>query len=120
MAALRFLADESCDFSVVRALRAAGYDVVAVAEFASQSPDSAVLEQAHREGRILLTEDKDFGWHVFVSQAASPGVILIRFPGQTRETLPPAVLRIVREQAAELPGSFLVVQPGQIRISRQP
>ena len=37
MAALRFLADESCDFAVVRALRGAGYDVVAVAEFTNQS-----------------------------------------------------------------------------------
>ena len=27
-----FSADESCDFSVVRALRAAGYDVLAVSE----------------------------------------------------------------------------------------
>jgi hypothetical protein len=29
---MRFLADESCDFAVVRALRAAGHDVLAVAE----------------------------------------------------------------------------------------
>jgi hypothetical protein len=33
MAGLRFLADESCDFTVVRSLRAAGYDVLAVSEF---------------------------------------------------------------------------------------
>jgi uncharacterized protein (DUF433 family) len=36
---VRFLADENCDFSVVRALRAAGHDVRAVAELA----DSFVL-----------------------------------------------------------------------------
>jgi hypothetical protein len=29
---MRFLADESCDFAVVRALRAAGHDVTAVAQ----------------------------------------------------------------------------------------
>jgi len=29
---LRFLADESCDFAVVRALREDGFDVVAVSE----------------------------------------------------------------------------------------
>jgi hypothetical protein len=29
---MRFLADESCDFAIVRALRAAGHDVVAVTE----------------------------------------------------------------------------------------
>ena len=120
MAALRFLADESCDFAVVRALRDAGYDVVAVAEFTNQSVDPAVIEQAHREERILLTEDKDFGWHVFVSHAASAGVILIRFPNQARSTLAGALLQVVREQADKLPGSFVVVQPGQVRISKQP
>ena len=31
---MRLLADESCDFSVVRALRAAGHDVLAVSEVA--------------------------------------------------------------------------------------
>jgi hypothetical protein len=29
---VRFLADESCDFAVVRALREAGHDVAAIAE----------------------------------------------------------------------------------------
>jgi predicted nuclease of predicted toxin-antitoxin system len=120
MAGLRFLADESCDFAVVRALRGAGYDVVAVAEFTRQSLDPAVIEQAHREGRILLTEDKDFGWHVFVSHAASAGVILIRFPSQVRNALANTVLQVIREQSDKLSGNFVVIQPGQIRISRQP
>jgi hypothetical protein len=47
MAALRFLADESCDFAVVRALRGAGYDVVAVAEFINQSGHQVCLGKAH-------------------------------------------------------------------------
>ena len=119
MSVLRFLADESCDFSVVRALRTAGHDVVAVGETTNRSLDSAVIEQAHRENRILLTEDRDFGWLVFVSRAASAGVILIRFPNQTRTQLPHAVLQLVAAQADKLTGSFVVVQPGQIRMSRQ-
>jgi hypothetical protein len=34
-----FLADESCDFAVVRALRGAGHDVKAVCEISPDSPD---------------------------------------------------------------------------------
>jgi hypothetical protein len=34
---MRFLADESCDFRVVRALRAAGHDVTAVIKDFSNS-----------------------------------------------------------------------------------
>jgi predicted nuclease of predicted toxin-antitoxin system len=85
--ALRFLADESCDFAVVRALRAVGYDVLAVSEVTQRSVDSDIIEQSAREQRILFTEDKDFGWLVFVSRADSAGVILIRFPGNAREAL---------------------------------
>ena len=57
---MRFLADESCDFSIVRALRAAGHDVVAVREVTLGADDDVVLELAVREGRVLLTKDNDF------------------------------------------------------------
>jgi hypothetical protein len=45
---MRFLADESCDFSVVRALRSAGHDVVAIAEVSPREEDDAVMERAVR------------------------------------------------------------------------
>jgi predicted nuclease of predicted toxin-antitoxin system len=117
---LRFLADESCDFAVVRALRAEGYDVLAVSEVMHRSDDRELIDQASREKRILLTEDKDFGWLVFVSHVDSAGVILVRFPGNARQTLVQAVRQLVREQGRRLSGAFVVVQPGHIRISRKP
>ncbi len=59
-----FLADENCDFAVVRALRNAGHDVSAVTEFQQPSVDRELMELGLSEKRILLTEDKDFGsWH---------------------------------------------------------
>ncbi|MGH7822318.1 MAG: DUF5615 family PIN-like protein, partial [Candidatus Binatia bacterium] len=58
---MRFLADESCDFAVVRALRAAAHDVVAIVETAPGAEDELVMGLALREQRILLTEDRDFG-----------------------------------------------------------
>jgi predicted nuclease of predicted toxin-antitoxin system len=117
---LRFLADESCDFAVVRALRSAGYDVFAVSEVMTRSDDRDLIDQAHRDQRILLTEDKDFGWLVFVSRADSAGVVLIRFPGHARQTMAHSVVRLVQEQDEQLVGAFVVVQPGHIRINRKP
>jgi predicted nuclease of predicted toxin-antitoxin system len=119
MSDLRFLADESCDFAVVRALRAEGFDVLAVGEFMKRSVDRELIEQAHAENRILLTEDKDFGWLVFASHSVSAGVILIRFPNNFRSTLAQSVLRVVEQNGAELNNSFVVVQPGQVRFSRK-
>ena len=119
MSNLRFLADESCDFGVVRALRDAGFDVFAVNEIMNRSDDHDLIEQANREARILITEDKDFGWLVFASHLDSPGVILIRFPGHLRQTLSRSVLQLVQEQGQKLPGGFSVVELGRIRISRK-
>jgi len=62
---MRFLADESCDFSVVRALRSADHDVIVVAEVSPREEDDAVMERAVRGTRILVTEDKDFGQLVY-------------------------------------------------------
>lgn len=116
----RFLADESCDFNVVRALRAAGYNVSAVSEITTRSDDRELIQQAYQEQRILLTEDKDFGWLVFVSVMDSAGVILIRFPGNARDLLPQTITSLVQNQVEQLSGAFVVVQPGYIRIRQRP
>jgi predicted nuclease of predicted toxin-antitoxin system len=58
---VRFLADESCDFAVVTALRTAGDDATAIVEINPGAEDEAVLARARSEARVLLTEDKDFG-----------------------------------------------------------
>ncbi len=55
---MRFLADESCDFGVVRILRASGHDVLAVSEISPRLSDEDVALWARREDRVLLTEDR--------------------------------------------------------------
>jgi hypothetical protein len=67
-----------------------------------------------------LTEDKDFGWLVFVSREASAGVILVRFPGDARQTMVQTVRQLVQEQGEQLESAFVVVQFGHIRVSRKP
>ena len=113
---MRFLADESCDFSVARMLRAAGHDVVAVAEIAPQAEDEAVLSLALSGQYLLLTEDKDFGQLVYSAGHATAGVILLRFPATARASVAKAVLDLVTERQEQLIGRFTVVQPGHIRI----
>ncbi len=43
---MRFPADESCDFITVRALREAGYDVLAVSEITPRAEDFEVIQLA--------------------------------------------------------------------------
>lgn len=113
---MKFLADESCDFAVVRALRALDHDVLAVAELASGADDAIVMDMAHRENRILLTEDKDFGQLVYAHSHQFSGVILVRYPASARKMLPNAVVGLVVKLASDLIGSFVVMSPGRVRI----
>jgi len=112
---MRFLADESCDFAVVRALRAAGHNVETVTETCQGAPDEAVTVQTRR---ILLTEDKDFGQLVYAGSGLSLGVILIRFPGNARQGMVKAILELLERVGDKLQDRFVVVQPGRVRISR--
>lgn len=65
---------------MIRALREAGNDVVAIAEIAKGATDEQVLERALSEKRVLITEDRDFGELVYARGRPSAGVILVRFP----------------------------------------
>ncbi len=73
------------------------------------------MDLAQREGRILLTEDKDFGRLVHVAGARTAGVILIRFPSQKRAELSQSVLSLVRDKGPQLGSGFAVLQPGRVR-----
>ena len=118
--AILFPADESCDFAVVRALRAAGHDVKAVAEVCPGVPDEEVMQIGIEEGRILLTEDKDFGWMAFAGSGGSTSVIFIRFPMQARSALPETIISFVKQAGDRLRGAFAVVDPGRMRLTSIP
>jgi predicted nuclease of predicted toxin-antitoxin system len=71
---MRLLADECVDGRLIAGLRGAGHDVVAV-----RRGDRSVIELARREGRVLVTEDKDFGDLVFRHGLGVPGLVVLRY-----------------------------------------
>lgn len=115
---MRFLADESCDFAAVRALRAIGHDVSAIIEINPGADDVTVLTLARAEARVLLTEDKDFGKLAYADGQTTAGVVLIRFPAGVRSTLGQAVVDVVVELGERISNAFVVVEPGRARLSR--
>ena len=112
---MRFLADESCDFAVVRVLRSAGHDILAIAEISPRIGDEEVLQLARDEKRVLLTEDTDFGELVYAERLGSSGVVLFRFPATSRRAIAEAALDVANRIGEELSSRFTVVQPGRIR-----
>ena len=117
---MNFLADESRSGLVIRALRDAGHDVLAIAEIAAGATDDQVLQRALNENRILLTEDLDFGNLVHAHGRPSAGVILLRFPSRARLTKPATVVDAVAKLGARLQNAFTVVEPGRVRIGGSP
>lgn len=115
---MRFLADESCDFSVIRALREAGHDVLAIVEISPASEDLEVVKLALQEKRILLTEDKDFGQLVYAHGQKIHSVVFIRYPARVRKSLARDIVRLAKLHGRKLAGCFVVVEPGRTRFSR--
>ena len=118
MKEIKFLADESCDFLVVRTLRSAEYDVLSVAESFPSASDQQVLRHAAKEKRILLTEDKDVGEWVFAHGEDVSGVILIRFPANARRRLGEDIKVLVDIHGLQLMRNFVVLEPGRARIRK--
>lgn len=79
-------------------------------------PDVAVMAQAEREGRVLVTKDKDFGELVFKSGQAHRGVILLRLaderPGNTLRVLHGVLHHIARRK----PPFFVVASDTEFRV----
>jgi predicted nuclease of predicted toxin-antitoxin system len=119
---MKFLFDQSADFRLIEHLRGLGHDVTAISrDYPHSLADENVLAIARRERRILVVADRDFGELIFNQGLAHAGVLFFRLPGaqlQTKiEHLEQALQRHADEMAA---GEFVVVTPGNIRITGRP
>jgi predicted nuclease of predicted toxin-antitoxin system len=81
---MRFKLDENLSRSVAELFRSAGHDAMTVREQGLHAaPDDWVFEVAVREGRILVTLDRDLGQVLRFPPDASAGII-VSTPGRGR------------------------------------
>lgn len=107
---MRFLADESCDFIVVKALRDAGHNVLRVADLSPGAEDPFIIDFALRERRIFLTEDKDFGRLIYAHGLRTSGVMFLRYPFFARRQISSQLVQLVSQQGEKLTGAFVTLQ----------
>jgi predicted nuclease of predicted toxin-antitoxin system len=107
---MRWLADECVHSDVVRDLRVSGHDVIYAAEVFRRTPDADIADEALRDGRILLTEDKDFGDIAFQQLRAVPAIVLLRFPQERRQLKSVRLLQVIARYGITLSGNFTVVE----------
>ena len=75
---MRFLVDECTGPKVAAWLRVQGHEVFSVFDEARGIQDDTVIQKAHDENWILITNDKDFGEKVFRERRPHRGVIFMR------------------------------------------
>ena len=115
-----FVADESVDGHIIRALRSAGHTVKDIHETDLGAPDVRVLEIAHASNTVLITEDKDFGDLVFASNSPHSGVLLIRLDGFPPPGKVARVMMVLGHHINELQRAFTVLDRNKVRIRKHP
>ncbi|MCK4579789.1 MAG: DUF5615 family PIN-like protein [Dehalococcoidia bacterium] len=119
---MRFLADQDIYYVTIKWLRREGHDVVTAKDLGMQrAADEDLLKKAREMDRLFITRDKDFGALVFLKEALSAGVVLLRVTPVTVEEVHQEIDRLFQEHAEEdLRGLFCVVEPNRHRIRKNP
>ncbi len=117
---MRILANENLPAAAVIALREAGHDVTWVREESPGESDTAILDRAQREERILLTFDKDFGELAFRLRLPSlQGIILLRISAPSPEHVATKSVEAISTRT-DWHSHFSVIEDNRIRMTRLP
>ena len=85
---MKFKIDENLPVEVRDELRAAGHDVLTVAdEQLGGSPDSDIASVCRSEDRVLVTLDTDFGNILAYPPEQFPGIMVIRADDQSKSAI---------------------------------
>ncbi len=119
---MRFLADMGVSPKTVSLLQSLGHDAVPLHdEDQDQLPDSAILQKARDEQRVLLTHDLDFGELIAASKGAMPSAVIFRLRNMHPEQVNHYLHRILSQHQGMLErGAILSVSEGQIRVRTLP
>ncbi len=112
----KLLIDHNVGRGVALALREAGYDAVFAGDVDPHLSDAAILDWAVREGRLIVTQDKDFGVLVYRSGQAHAGILLLHMADATRQERTTTLLWLLRHYAPDLVGHFSVYENERLRI----
>jgi predicted nuclease of predicted toxin-antitoxin system len=116
---MRFLLDQSTDARLLPYLRDLGHNATRIgSEHPSGLPDEAVLAIAQREGRILITDDRDFGELIFRRHLAHSGVIFLRLGDYAELSTKIERLSHTLTNYQEQLDQFLVVTRRGVRVRR--
>ena len=111
---MRFLLDVHIATYIARALADKGHDVVRASERHATASDASLLDLAVREGRIVVTEDRDFSDLVYRDGAPPPPALLyLRVDPADQPVLAERILLVLEN--ATINGHMVVIQRTSVR-----
>jgi predicted nuclease of predicted toxin-antitoxin system len=119
---MRFLADMGVAQRIVQWLREEGHDAAHLRdEKLHRLPNGEIFEKAHRERRIILTFDLDFGEIVALSGDKTVSVILFRLHNTRAPHVMERLRKVLKESGEALEqGAIVVVEEARHRTRRLP
>ncbi|MEY3481293.1 MAG: hypothetical protein RIQ71_2068 [Verrucomicrobiota bacterium] len=112
-----WLLDQGLPRSAAGQLRLAGHDALHVGDIGlASAADSAILQRAAAEERIVATLDADFHSLLANSLASSPSVVRIRDEGMKAAEVTTLLLQLSEQFADQLLGGCAItVRAGRVR-----
>lgn len=116
---MKVLLDTCVTSSAKPGIEAAGHDVVWSGDWDKDPGDEAILKSAFREGRVLVTIDKDFGELAVLRGAAHCGILrLVNFRAAQQAAV---CVQVLAAHGKDLQsGAIITAEPGRLRIRRRP
>jgi predicted nuclease of predicted toxin-antitoxin system len=111
---LKFLIDESTGAGISEKLKQMGFDSLSVIEIMKGAEDIDIIKKAKKENRIIITNDKDFGWLATIYKP--PGLILLRLRKENTETKKTAICNIITKHQNSIHGNIIIATEKKIRI----
>ena len=111
-----FIADECFSGPLLRALRSAGFDVMRSADTMPAARDEQVLAFAFQDGRVLLTEDNDFGDLVVRLGLPTCGVIRVDLKALAKPRQAARLVDALKVLDDKVLNAIVTVEPTRARV----
>ena len=111
------VADENIDGSLVKKLRAAGYEVAYIRELSPGMDDRDIIKFVKSKTAILLTEDKDFGELVFAHNFKNVSVVFLRHEKEDFPIVEKQLFHVLTSFWKKSGHFFITITKNKIRIT---
>jgi len=78
--------------------------------------DTAIIKKAKQEDRIIITNDKDFGWLAAIHKP--PGIIILRLKNESTKNKTEITLRVIENPSYRIHGCLVIATEKKIRIRK--